>query len=230
MSRPDAAVEPPPEAPAGASAAGFSTPQRAFPPVPAEVPEARLPQPKSLQSVIGALLFGAREPLALEEIKRTLQAVGAEAEPGTPAAEYAAISMYQLRSYLEDIASHLNHSDLGLRLCEENGRFSLRTVPEAAPWLRMLLNVEPPQRLSRPALETLAIVAYRQPISRAEIESVRGVSVDHTLRALQELNLVRTVGRSELPGRPFLYGTTSTFLEHFGLRSLKALEEPGAPA
>ncbi|MCI6590210.1 MAG: SMC-Scp complex subunit ScpB [Lentisphaeraceae bacterium] len=185
--------------------------------------EGALPPPKSLQAVIGALLFGAKAPLTVAELRATLQQVGEQAEPGTPAAEYAAISPRQIRSYLEDIASALTHSDLGLRLCEEDGRFSLRTIPEAAPWLRALLHTEAPQRLSRAALETLAIIAYRQPISRAEIESVRGVSVDHTVRALLELSLVRTVGRSELPGRPFLYGTTATFLEHFGLASLEDL-------
>lgn len=185
--------------------------------------EPALPPPRSLQAVIGALLFGAKEPLSVEALRATLRQVAEGAEPGSAAAEYAAISARQIRSYLEDIASSLRHSDLGLRLCEEGGRFSLRTIPEAAPWLRTLLRVQPPQRLSRAALETLAIIAYRQPISRAEIESVRGVSVDHTVRALLELSLIRTVGRSELPGRPFLYGTTESFLEHFGLASLADL-------
>lgn len=185
--------------------------------------EPALPPPRSLQAVIGALLFGAKEPLSVEALRATLRQVAEGAEPGSPAAEYAAISARQIRSYLEDIASSLRHSDLGLRLCEEGGRFSLRTIPEAAPWLRTLLRVQPPQRLSRAALETLAIIAYRQPISRAEIESVRGVSVDHTVRALLELSLIRAVGRSELPGRPFLYGTTESFLEHFGLASLADL-------
>ena len=192
--------------------------------------EESLPAPKSLQSVIGALLFGAEEALSPEDLKRILQAVGQEAEEGTPSATFATVSVRQIRSYLEDIASTLNYSDLGLRLCEEDGRFSIRTIPAAAPWLRMLLRAPAPHRLSRSGLETLAIVAYRQPISRAEIESVRGVSVDHTLRALQELNLIRTVGRSELPGRPFLYGTTATFLERFGLKNLKDLEDDGGEA
>ncbi len=178
--------------------------------------EPTLPQPKSLQSVIGAMLFAAEQPLTLEAIAEALQSV-----PEQEA--FASISKRQLRSYLDDIAATLSHTDLGLKLCEEDGRFSLRTEAEAAPWVRALIKAEVPQRLSRAALETLAIIAYRQPISRAEIEAVRGVSADHTLRALQELSLVRTVGRSELPGRPFLYGTTATFLEHFGLRSLSEL-------
>lgn len=174
-----------------------------------------LPDPNSLQSVIGALLFASDRPLSVDDLRATLRQGPLEA--------FAQTSPRQIQGYLADIAATLARSDLGLRLCEEDGRFSLRTVPEAAPWVRALTKAAPPQRLSRAGLETLAIIAYRQPISRAEIESVRGVSADHTIRALMELNLIRTVGRSELPGRPFLYGTTTTFLEHFGLRSLEEL-------
>ncbi len=187
--------------------------------------EPQLPAPKSLQSVIGALLFGADQPMAIEDLKKALAAVGGKAEEGSVEATFAKASVREIKAYLEDIGAMLSHSDLGIRLCEEDGRFSLRTIPAAGPWLRALLKTETPQKLSRPGLETLAIIAYRQPISRAEIEAVRGVSADHTVRALLELNLIRTVGRSELPGRPFLYGTTSTFLEHFGLKDIKELQE-----
>ena len=174
-----------------------------------------IPPPDSLQSVIGALLFAAKEPLAPEDLKKALQSAAQGAEPTSPAAAFAKATLAQIKTYLADIAATLARSDVGLRLCEEGGRFSYRTVPAAGPWVRALVKAAPPQRLSRAALETLAVIAYRQPISRAEIESVRGVSVDHTIRA---------VGRSELPGRPFLYGTTASFLEHFGLRSLKDLD------
>ena len=176
-----------------------------------------IPPPDSLQSVIGALLFAAKEPLAPEDLKKALQSAAQGAEPTSPAAAFAKATLAQIKTYLAE-------SDVGLRLCEEGGRFSYRTVPAAGPWVRALVKAAPPQRLSRAALETLAVIAYRQPISRAEIESVRGVSVDHTIRALLELDLIRAVGRSELPGRPFLYGTTASFLEHFGLRSLKDLD------
>ena len=181
------------------------------------------PPPDSLQAVIGAMLFAAEEPLTPEALRKALQAAAQGAEPGTPAAAFAKATLAQIKTYLADIAATLARSDVGLRLCEEGGRFSYRTVPAAGPWVRALVKAAPPQRLSRAALETLAVIAYRQPISRAEIESVRGVSVDHTVRALLELDLIRAVGRSELPGRPFLYGTTSSFLERFGLRSLKDL-------
>lgn len=190
--------------------------------------DSTLPTPKSVQSVIGALLFGAEEPLSVDALRKTLQDVGKDAEEGSVQKIFAEVSATQIKHYLEDIETFLLHADLGLRLCEEDSKFSLRTIPAAAPWVRTLLKAAPAQRLSRAGLETLAIIAYRQPVSRAEIESVRGVSVDHTVRALLELNLIRTVGRSELPGRPFLYGTTSTFLEHFGLKDIKELERPFA--
>ena len=183
-----------------------------------------LPAPDSLQAVIGAMLFAAPEPLTPEALRKALQAAAQDAGPGTPAAAFAEATPAQIKGYLADIAATLARSDLGLTLCEEGGRFSFRSVPAAGPWVRALVKAAPPQRLSRAALETLAIVAYRQPISRAEIESVRGVSADHTVRALLELDLIRAVGRSELPGRPFLYGTTASFLEHFGLRSLNDLD------
>jgi segregation and condensation protein B len=185
-----------------------------------------LPAPKSLQSVIGALLFGAEESLSLDALHKILQKVGEHAEDSSIESSFANVSKHQIQNYLDDIRMLLEHADLGLCLCEEDGKYSLRTIPAAAPWLRTLLKSQPPQKLSRAALETLAIIACRQPISRAEIDSVRGVSVDHTVRALLELNLIRTVGRSELPGRPFLYGTTSTFLEHFGLKDIKELSHP----
>lgn len=184
------------------------------------------PPPKSLQAVIGAMLFAAEAPLTAEELRRALRMAAQGAGEGSPAAAFAAVSPKEIRDYLDDIAAMLARCDLGLRLCEEGGRFSFRTAPEAGPWVRALTKAAAPQRLPRATLETLAVIAYRQPISRAEIESVRGVSADHAVRALLEQGLIRAVGRSELPGRPFLYGTTATFLEHFGLRSLADLEPP----
>ena len=184
-----------------------------------------LPPPKSLQSVIGAMLFAADHPMTAEELCAALQQVGNTAEADAIEAVFARASVREVRAYLQDIGETFAHADLGIRLCEEDRRFSLRTIPAAAPWVRTLLKQEQPQKLSRAALETLAIIAYRQPVSKAEIEAVRGVSTDHTLRALLELNLIRTVGRSELPGRPFLYGTSATFLEHFGLKNITELIE-----
>ncbi len=170
------------------------------------------------------MLFAAEHPLTLAEIKAALKQTSEGAPGDSPAAQFAEVSSRQIRDLIADIEATLKHLDLGIGLIEENEGYTLRTLPATAPWVRSAIKAAPPQRLSRPALETLAIIAYRQPISRAEIESVRGVSADHVIRALTELNLIRTVGRSDLPGRPFLYGTTATFLEHFGLRDLEMLQ------
>lgn len=118
---------------------------------------------------------------------------------------------------------------LGMDLVEVSGGYRLQTSAACGPWVRRMLNRGKPQRISRPMIETLAIIAYRQPISRSEIESIRGVSVGHVVKALMEMQLVRILGRSDLPGRPFLFGTTATFLDHFGLKSLNELNaiQPG---
>ena len=110
------------------------------------------------------------------------------------------------------------------RLACVAGSWQFVTQPEYAPWLKALVGhkLRPP-RLSQPALETLAIIAYRQPITRAEMEQVRGVSVDGVMQTLVERGLVEQVGRAEVVGRPMTYGTTSLFLEYFGLRSLEDL-------
>ncbi|MCL1887929.1 MAG: SMC-Scp complex subunit ScpB, partial [Kiritimatiellaeota bacterium] len=124
---------------------------------------------------------------------------------------------------LEGLAKLLERMGMGVSLVERQGGWRFQSQAAAGPWLRQLLKAGRPQRLSRSALETLAIIAYRQPISKSEIEAVRGVGVDHLVKALMELHLIRITGRSELPGRPFLYGTTAAFLDHFGLRNLGEL-------
>lgn len=180
--------------------------------------------PGSLQALVGALLFGSDHPIGVDEIRACLSAVdegAAEAEAANP---YAAVSRDDVRGALRAIDKEFKRAAIGIELVETGGLFSLRTEAAAGRWLRQLLKAEKPVRLSAPSLETLAIIAYRQPISKAEIEAIRGVAADHIVRALQELQLVKTIGRSELPGRPYLYGTTPFFLEHFGLASLADLD------
>ena len=109
-------------------------------------------------------------------------------------------------------------------LAEVAEGYRIQSDHTCGKWLMHLLNHKP-TRLSRPGLETLAIIAYRQPMTRAEMEGIRGVSVDHVIKLLMEIQLIRLVGRSELPGRPFLYGTTPAFLDHFGLKSLDDLDD-----
>lgn len=134
-----------------------------------------------------------------------------------------------IRKAIEDIRTQLAAAGLGIELVEINGGYRFQTAAPCGPWVRQMLNKGRATVLSRPSIETLAIIAYRQPVTRSEIESVRGVNAGHVIKALMEMQLVRIVGRSDLPGRPFLFGTTPQFLEHFGLKSLSDLETlPGA--
>ena len=131
----------------------------------------------------------------------------------------------EIRKSVAELRERLAKADVGFELAEVNGGYRLMSSAACGPWLRQMFNKGRATVLSRPAIETLAIVAYRQPVSRSEIESVRGVNAGHVVKALMEMGLVRIVGRSDLPGRPFLFGTTPAFLEHFGLKSLDDLEK-----
>ncbi len=154
-------------------------------------------------AILEALLFVAEESLPLPKLQEIL----GDAEPGDTGAS------------LHELAMRLETDGRGLMVQEVAGGFRLATRPEVHPWVLRLQQVRP-ARLSRAALETLAIVAYRQPITRAEIEAIRGVAVDGVLRTLLERELVRMMGRKAEAGRPMLYGTSQQFLEHFGLREL----------
>ncbi len=177
----------------------------------------------SLRQVIGALVFSAEAALPVESIRKCLREMPA-AEDGAPA-PFADVLPRDIRDALADIAKDLDRLDLGIELREVAGGFRFQTQPGCGRWVRNLLKRDRPNRLSRTSLETLAIIAYRQPIAKSELEGIRGVTVDHVIKALMEMHLIRIVGRSELPGRPFLYGTTPSFLEHFGLKNLDELNE-----
>src|SRR5581483_889204 len=125
---------------------------------------------------------------------------------------------------LEQLAKDHEEAKRSYRLACVAGAWQFVTQPEFAPWLKALVGVKSrPPRLSAPALETLAIIAYRQPLTRAEIEQIRGVNVDGVMQTLTERGLVESVGRAEVVGRPQTYGTTALFLEYFGLRGLEDL-------
>lgn len=128
----------------------------------------------------------------------------------------------QVLRALQVLGERLESEGSGLRLVRVAGGYQLRTLAEHGPWIRRLLGGKPP-RLSRPMLETLAIIAYRQPCTRPEIEAIRGVDVDAVLSTLLERRMIRILGRKEAPGRPILYGTTKDFLEVFSLPDLDAL-------
>jgi segregation and condensation protein B len=189
--------------------------------------DVKLPLPSSLQQIVGALLFGADHPLTIEDMRTCLSHVAEQAteDHKETLQLFAEASPREVMDALKGIEQELERIGLGIEVVEMNGGYRFQTQACCGRWVRDLLKVERPNRLSRPALETLAIIAYRQPVAKSEIEAIRGVMIDHILKALMELHLVRIVGRSDLPGRPFLYGTTATFLEHFGLKSLEELNE-----
>ncbi|MCL4534768.1 MAG: SMC-Scp complex subunit ScpB [Bacteroidetes bacterium] len=158
----------------------------------------------ALVRIVESLLFVADEPLTLPQLTRLLE-----------------IERGQVEVALAELAEACQSR--GIRLQCHNDAYQLVTAPEAAPFIERLLGSGSERRLSGAALEALAIVAYRQPITRAGIEAIRGVNSDRSLRTLQSLGLIAEVGRMETVGRPLLFGTTFEFLQYFGLESLAQL-------
>ena len=160
-------------------------------------PETGLTRSASLE----ALLFVASGPVTLLQLASTLQINTGEVEAG-----------------LVELEERLSHS--GLRIQRHAGRLQLTTAPEAAGFVERFLGLEAASRLSRAALETLAIIAYQQPVTRPEIDAIRGVNSDGVLKSLLGKGLVQETGRAVKPGRPILYATTPDFLSHFGLNDI----------
>ena len=177
-----------------------------------------------LKQIVGALLFAAKEPLSVKRIRKAMIETGSGF--GGPYEQYAKATDKQIEGALDELREELEKHKLGLSLAKVAEAYRLQNDAACGPFVRALLEKNQTMRLSKPALETLAIVAYRQPCLRSEIEEVRGVSVDAVLRKLIDMQLVRVVRRSELPGRPWLFGTTQRFLEHFGINTIDDL--PGS--
>jgi segregation and condensation protein B len=177
-----------------------------------------------LKLILEALLFSAQKPLSLKELRDVFAGAVEHAEGDETVRGLKKVKESELVPALEALEKDHEAAQRSYRLTCVAGSWQFVTQPEFAPWLKALVGqkVRPP-RLSQPALETLAIVAYRQPITRAEMEQVRGVSVDGVIQTLLERGLVEQVGRAEVVGRPMTYGTTALFLEYFGLRSLEDL-------
>jgi segregation and condensation protein B len=177
-----------------------------------------------LKFILESLLFSAQKPLSVKELRDMLAAATEQEGADATAKSLAKIKDTELTLALEELARDHETAARSYRLACVAGSWQFVTQPEFAPWLKALVGVKArPPRLSQPALETLAIVAYRQPITRAEIEQIRGVNVDATMQTLTERGLVEAVGRAEVVGRPPTYGTTALFLEYFGLSSLEGL-------
>jgi segregation and condensation protein B len=144
----------------------------------------------------------------------------------TPIARLAQIlecKLEALEAALTDLAARLREGQRGLRIQRKGDKVQLTSTPETAPYIEKFLGLDLSSKLSAAALETLAVIAHRQPLTRNEVEAIRGVNCDGVLRTLIQRELVESVGRMEAPGRPFLYGTTAQFLQYFGLSSLDDL-------
>lgn len=176
-----------------------------------------------LKQILGAMIFASKRPLTIREMRRCVVEVAEE--HGNEIKIFTEVKNSDIKNALAELIKGLETDHVGFNIKEVAGGYRLQSDADCSVWLKHMLSIDKPQRLSRPALETLAIIAYRQPVARSEIEGVRGVAVGHMIKTLMEMQLVKIVGRSDLPGRPLLYGTSHSFLEHFGLKDLKELNQ-----
>jgi segregation and condensation protein B len=161
----------------------------------------------NLKSAVEALIFVSEKPITLEQIKRVL----------------GNLDSLSVSKIIEELKAEYVTQNRGLRIVEIAGGFQMITCNSFAPFLKKLFKSRSSDKLSKPALESLAIIAYKQPLTKAEIESLRNVNVDGVMKSLIDKSLIRVCGRKKIPGRPFVFGTTREFLEHFGLKSLQEL-------
>ena len=188
--------------------------------------DVKLPLPRSLQEIVGSLLFASETPLTATELRDSVRAVEPEeGEKSEVFDVYKTCTSKEIEAAIHGVEKALKVAGCGFELICTGGTYRLQTTPSCGRYVRAMLKLDRPSRLGRASLETLAIVAYRQPLTKSEIEDIRGVDVTANIKTLMDLQLIRLVGKSELPGHPFLYGTTPLFLEHFGLASLKQLNE-----
>lgn len=179
--------------------------------------------PPPLKFVLEALLFSAQRALTTKDLRDYLSQA-AQDETAPEAAVYRKLKDADVEAALQELQADHANAGRSYRLLAQATGWQFASQPEFAPWLRALLGRKPrPPKLSQPGIETLTIIAYRQPVTRAEIEQIRGVSVDGVMQTLLERGLVEAVGRAEVVGRPVNYGTTPQFLEYFGIQSLKDL-------
>jgi segregation and condensation protein B len=158
--------------------------------------------------ILEGILFAAGDPVELKDLAKVLE-----------------ISEEEVLSLVNDMKQEYNSKNRGIMISEVGKKIRLTTKVEIYPYLEKLLKPQIRTQLSKAALETLAIIMFKQPVTKAEIESIRGVNVEKTLNSLMERNLICEVGRLDVPGRPILYGTTQECLEYFGLSSIEELSE-----
>jgi segregation and condensation protein B len=164
-------------------------------------------QTQSYKGAVEAILFVSEKPVVLDQLKEVFP----ELKPS------------QIHDLIKQLQDEYVNRNAGMVIVEIAGGFQMLSDSHAAAYIREFYKTKTKEKLSRPALESLAIIAYKQPVGRAEVEVIRGVNSDGTIAHLLNKGLIRITGRKEVPGRPFLYGTTKEFLEYFGLRSLEDL-------
>ena len=178
-----------------------------------------------LKFILEAILFAAQKPLTPQEIRGVLVSAAEDTEDPVVRG-FKKIKLDDIETTLDQLAQDHAQNGRSYTLACVAGAWLFVSRPDYVPWLKALAGERNrPSRLSQPALETLTIIAYRQPITRAEMEQIRGVSVDGVMQTLVERGLVETMGRAEVVGRPMTYGTTKLFLEYFGLSSLEGLPD-----
>ena len=174
----------------------------------------------NLNKIVEALLFASREPVDSKKIAKIIRKVSKREEADQ---ELCSVKYTEIDEVIEKLNKGYDRKKSPYLIQERSTGWRIYTRIDYASYIRELFPDQKPTRLSAPALETLAIVAYRQPITKAAIEAVRGVNVDGVLQSLIERGLVSIAGRSDLPGKPFLYETSSNFLEHFGIKNVEDL-------
>ncbi len=163
--------------------------------------------PDNIAAVVEALLFAAEQPVSVEQMRSLV--------PGSDTA--------MLKEAVGRLKQEYEAGGRGVRVDEVAGGYRMTTAPELSGFVRRLYRQRRSDKLSRPAMETLAIIAYKQPVTRQEIQSLRSVNIDGVMKSLQERNMIRITGKKDAPGRPFVFGTTRQFLEYFGLNSIEEM-------
>ena len=163
-------------------------------------------EPNRNKAVLEALLFASGEPLTVGAISKA-----------------TSLGDQEIREIMRELISEYSARYSGIVIAEIADGYEMVTDPELAAWIRRLKNINISNKLSQPALETLSIVAYKQPITKVEVDQLRGVNSDAAVKSLLDKRLIKIIGKKESPGRPFLYSTTNEFLQYFGLRNLTEL-------
>jgi len=179
--------------------------------------------PFPLHRIVEAILFASQKPISFKELASIFKGAAADAKENPLVTCFGKVKREEIDEAIRQIETELLETGRAFEVRESAAGWQLVTRAEFSPWLRQLFPENRSAKLSAPGLETLAIIAYRQPITRADLEAVRGVAVDGVMQTLLDRGLVRIAGRAEVPGRPLLYETTQYFMEHFGLKDLDEL-------